>query len=511
MTLTNILIIVGALVLGAIVSQVVFSRLKFIDVDKSKKKSDEMLDQSKEEAATIKTEAREKAENVKQNTEDTINQMKTLIHTIEQNVKFKEDAFERKEVKNDHLRGALIDIEKQITDSEEKHVELEELVKQKLASRCGERIDNLKQALLKNFEKNTADAAAEKIAKHVEYAREHAEKIAKEILKSSMQKFADETSVEKKEAKVKVKRDEAKAVIVGRNAENIKKFEELLDVDVVFNDEPNTILVSTFDLLRKNVARITLEKLVRKKRINEKDIKDAITAAKKEIEQDLFAVGEKAIKKMKFKRKFPKELIKIIGRLKYRTSYGQNILLHSFEVASMAELLAGELGLDPQSTKVAAFFHDIGKAIDQHVEGSSHDVLSREIMTKYGCFTEEEIHAAWTHHEAETPNTPMARLVMAADAISAGRPGARQESLGKYLERLKALEEIATSFNGVNKTFAISAGRELRVMVTPEDIKDGEMNGIAKKIADEIEENLSYPGKIKVNVIRRTRAVDYAK
>jgi len=511
MTLTNILIIAGALVLGAIISQVVFSRLKFIDVDKAKKKSEEMLENSKEEAAKIKNEAREKAENVKQNTEDTINQMKTLIHTIEQNVKFKEDALERKELKNDHLRGSVIDIESQIKESEQKQEQLEDLVKQKLAARCGERIDNLKQALISNFEKSTADQAAEKMAKIIEHARENSEKIAKEILKSSMQKFADETSVEKKEAKVKVKRDEQKAVIVGRNAENVKLIEKLLEIDVIFNDEPNTITISTFDLLRKNVARVAIEKLVRKKRINEKDIKDAIAAAKKEIEQDLYTVGEKAVKKMKFKRKFPKELIKIIGRLKYRTSYGQNILLHSFEVASMAELLAGEIGLDPQSTKVAAFFHDIGKAIDQHIEGSSHDVLSREIMTKYGCFTEEEIHAAWTHHEAETPNTPMARLVMAADAISAGRPGARQESLGKYLERLKALEEIATSFNGVNKTFAISAGRELRVMVTPEDIKDGEMDGVAKKIADEIEENLSYPGKIKVNVIRRTRAVDYAK
>ncbi len=511
MTLIDILIVAGALILGAIVSQAVFSRIKFVDFDKSKKKAEEMLKNSKEEAAKVRLEAREKTENVKQNTEDTINQMKTLIHTIEQNVKFKEEALDRRERKNDHLRGVALDLESQIKASEDKHIQLEEMVRQKLATRCGERIENLKQALIKNFEANITNDSAEKISKQVEYARENAEKIAKEILKSSMQKFADETSVEKKEAKVKVRREEQKAVIVGRNAENIKLIEELLSIDVIFNDEPNTITIATFDLLRKNVARVVIEKLVKRRRVNEKDIRDAIAAAKKEIEQDLFAVGEKAIKKMKFKRKFPKELIKIIGRLKYRTSYGQNILLHSFEVASMAELLAGELGLDPQSTKVAAFFHDIGKAIDQHVEGSSHDVLSREIMTKYGCFTDEEIHAAWTHHEAETPNTPMARLVMASDAISAGRPGARQESLDKYIERLKALEEIAHSFAGVSKTFAISAGRELRVMVTPEEIQDADMEDMAKGIVDQIEENLSYPGKIKVNIIRRTRAVDYAK
>lgn len=511
MTLINILIAAGALILGAIVSQAVFSKMKFVDFDKSKKKAEEMLENSKEEAAKVRTEAREKTENVKQNTEDTINQMKTLIHTIEQNVKFKEEALDRRERKNDHLRGVALDFESQIKASEDKQIQLEEMVRQQLATRCGERIENLKQALIKNFEANITNDSAEKIAKQVEYARENAEKIAKEILKSSMQKFADETSVEKKEAKVKVRREEQKAVIVGHNAENIKLIEELLSIDVIFNDEPNTITIATFDLLRKNVARVVIEKLVKRRRVNEKDIKDAIAAAKKEIEQDLFAVGEKAIKKMRFKRKFPKELIKIIGRLKYRTSYGQNILLHSFEVASMAELLAGELGLDPQSTKVAAFFHDIGKAIDQHVEGSSHDVLTREIMTKYGCFTDEEIHAAWTHHEAETPNTPMARLVMASDAISAGRPGARQESLDKYIERLKALEEIAHSFAGVSKTFAISAGRELRVMVTPEEVQDADMDEMAKGIVDQIEENLSYPGKIKVNIIRRTRAVDYAK
>ncbi len=282
-----------------------------------------------------------------------------------------------------------------------------------------------------------------------------------------------------------------------------------MNVDVIFNDEPNTIVVSTFDLLKKNVARIALEKLVKLRRVDEKAIREAIDSAKKILSRDLLNVGEKAVKKMKFKRKFPSDLLKIIGRLKYRTSYGQNILLHSFEVAYMAELLASELGLDVETTKIAAFFHDIGKAIDQHVEGS-HDVLTREIMTKYK-FSEAEIHAAWTHHEAATPETPEARLVMAADAISAGRPGARQESLERYLERLRDLEEIATSFGGVQKTFAISAGREVRVIVSPEEVTDEKMNDLAEGIAGKIEDKLSYPGKIKVNVIRRTRAVDFAK
>lgn len=511
MTLINILIITGALIFGAVISQAVFRKVGFLDMAKTKQKTEELLEQTKEEARQIKKEAAEKAESVKQNTESTMKQMKTLIHTIEQNVKFKEEALERKEMKNNHLRGAIIDNENFIKQSEEKQIQLEELIKQKLAVQSGEKIENLKLALISKFEKEISMESTERIAKKVEEVRENAEKIAKEILKSSIQKFSDETSVEKKEAKVIVPRDEAKAVIVGPNAETVKKIEELLDVDIVFNDEPKTITVATFDLLRKNVARITLEKLVVMKHIKEQDIKNAIAEAKKIIERDLENVGEKAVKKMGFKRKFPKDLIKIIGRLKYRTSYGQNILLHSFEVASMAELLAGELGLDTETVKIAAFFHDIGKAIDQHIEGSSHDVLTREIMTKYKCFTPEEIHAAWTHHEAETPETPEARLVMASDAISAGRPGARQESLNKYLERLRALEDIASSYTGVQKSFAISAGREIRVILNPEDIMDREMEKTAKDIAQEIEKRLSYPGKIKVNLIRRTRAVDYAK
>ncbi len=511
MTLVNILIIIGAALLGAFVSQVVFSKIKFVDIAKSKKKAEETIEQSKNEARQIKQEAKEKAESIKRNTEDTTKQMKTLIHTIEQNIKFKEDAVDRKESKNVHLRGAILDNEKAIKQSEDKQNELEELIKQKLAARSDEQIENLRTALISKFEKENSMEAAERISKEVEYAAENAEKIAKEILVTSMQKFSDETSVEKKEAKIVVSQEEAKAAIVGPNAETVKKIEELLDIDIVFNDEPKTITISTYDLLRKNVARIAVKSLIKKRKISEDDIKKAIRDAKKIIERDLENVGEKAIKKMNFKREFPKELIKIIGRLKYRTSYGQNILLHSFEVASMAELLAGELGLDPETVKVAAFFHDIGKAIDQHVEGSSHDVLTREIMTKYKCFTQEEIHAAWTHHEAETPETPEARIVMASDAISAGRPGARQESLDKYLERLQALENIASSYNGVQKTYAISAGRELRVILNPEDVQDSQMDETAKKIAHEIEENLNYPGKIKVNLIRRSRAIDYAK
>lgn len=509
MTLTNILIIGAATVVGALLSQLIFKRLNFVDVKKAKEKAEALIEESTKKAEKIKQEARERAKDVEENKEDMLTQMKTLIHTIEQNVKFKEEALERKEIKNTHLRGAILDFQEYIKKSEENQAKLEQMIKEKLALRCGQSIESLKDSLIRQYKNDISEQEAEHIKKKIDFATENAEKIAKNILKGSMQRYTDTSSVEKKDAKIIVQRDEAKAVVVGRNAENIMLFEKLLEVDVVFNDEPKTIVVSTFDLLRKNVARIAMEKLVKMRRVGEKEIKTAIAEAKKIIEQDLVEVGKKAVKKMGFKRKFDPELIKIIGRLKYRTSYGQNILLHSFEVASMAELLAGELGLDIEKVKIAAFFHDIGKAIDQHIEGS-HDVLTREIMTKFK-FPEDEIHAAWTHHEAETPETSEARLVMAADAISAGRPGARQESLEKYIERLRALEKIATSHHGVSKTFAISAGRELRVLVTPEEVGDDKMKEMAGDIAQEIEKKLNYPGKIKINIIRRTKAVDFAK
>ncbi|MBN1494701.1 DUF3552 domain-containing protein [Candidatus Peregrinibacteria bacterium] len=509
MSLIDILILAGAIILGALISQVIFRKIKFVDIEKTRAKSEELMHQAKTEAEHILADAKANAQSIKTNTEDMLKQMKTLINTIEQNIRFKEEALRRKDTKNSGYKEFVALIEEDIKKTDAAKTERENQLKEKLAAKLGLRLEDMSQNFIDKFTHELEQEKDEKLAKLQENLKEQVEKKAKNILKDSMQKFTDRTSVEKKEAVVIVRRDEIKAEIVGRNAENILLFEKLIDVDVVFNDEPNTIVVSCYDLLRKTIARIALEKLVKMRHITTRNISEAIDQAKRIIDADLMLVGEKALHKMGFKKQFPRDFIKIVGRLKYRTSYGQNILLHSFEVAYMAELLASELGLDVETAKIGAFFHDIGKAIDHEVEGS-HDVLTREIMTKYN-FTSEQIHAAWTHHEAETPNTPEARIVMAADAISAGRPGARQESLGKYLDRLRALEEIATEFKGVQKTYAISAGREVRVLVIPEEVPDEKMSELAGSIAHEIEEHLSYPGKIKVNLIRRTKAVDAAK
>jgi len=319
------------------------------------------------------------------------------------------------------------------------------------------------------------------------------------------------TSVESKITLINVPKDHIKGKIVGKNAQNIEELEKLLDVEVVFNDLPNTISVSSYSLTNRRIAQKTIEKLINiRTDITASEIKKAIIKSENEIEEEFFAIGQRALKQLNI-QETDHDLIKTIGRLEFRTSYGQNIMKHSMEVAWAAMMIASELSADVNVCKIAGFLHDLGKAIDQdpNVQGA-HDFLTKELMEKYK-FSEEEVHAAWTHHDSAPAKTAEAMIVKAADAISAGRPGARQESLDRYIERLQALEKTANAFKGVQKSFAISAGRELRVIVDPETIKDENMNEMANQIAKEIEENITYPGKIKVNVIRRIKYTELAK
>ncbi|MBU1152176.1 HDIG domain-containing protein, partial [Patescibacteria group bacterium] len=346
-----------------------------------------------------------------------------------------------------------------------------------------------------------------------ESLRENAPKFAKTTIVNTIQRLCSPTSVESKVVLIKVPQDKIKGKVVGKNGNNIKKLEELIDVDVIFNDLPQTISLSSYNLVNRKIAEIAIEKLIRvKDEINEQVVEKLVEQARKETDEELYVVGKKALKKMEITfEKEDRDLVKTIGRLQYRTSYGQNIMKHSMEVSWAATIIASELGANVQVCRIAGFLHDLGKAIDQDpdVQGA-HDFLTKELMEKYG-FNEAEIHAAWTHHESEPPKTPEALIVMAADAISAGRPGARQESIDRYIERIQALEGTAMSFDGVKKSFAISAGREVRVLVDPEEVKDEQIKEFATKIAKKIEHDLSYPGKIKINVIRKTRHTEIAK
>ena len=500
---------IGAAVVGAIGAVFVFKKSFSLSLKKREEEKEKIIAKAHDQAKEIHKDTEGQVKSIEEHTVSSIKQMESLIETMKKNVEFKEQSLEKKEARNKQVEGVYKSVEGEIKSINSKRVGNADSIREKLAQTAGVLIDKMKEDIISAFKGDCNQEILERVKKREDHIKDVCEKLAKNIIRGSIQKFADRTSVEKKEANIKITRADVKERIIGKNGSNLHLLEELLDVDIVFNDEPDTITVSCFDLYRRTTAAMAIEKLAKSRTINDEITKKIIKYVKEVLDKDILEVGKKSAAKMGFKRKFPDSLLKLIGRLKYRTSYGQNILLHSFEVAYMAELLASELGIDVETAKIGAFFHDIGKAIDHEVEGG-HDFLTKEIMSKYD-FSPEEIHAAWSHHEAIPLETSEARIVQAADAISAGRPGARQESLSGYLERLKALEELSSKFEGVKKSYAISAGREVRVFVDPLEVKDEDVLKLPAKIAREIEEELSYPGKIKVNVIKRSKVTEFAK
>jgi len=307
---------------------------------------------------------------------------------------------------------------------------------------------------------------------------------------------------------VKLPNEEMKGRIIGREGRNIRSLEEATGCDIIVDDTPEAVVISGFDPVRRQVARAALEKLIVDGRIHPTRIEETVEKAKSEIAQTMKEAGEQAVYEVGVAG-LPQDLVKILGRLRFRTSYGQNVLKHSIEVAHLASMLASELGADVNVAKKAGLLHDIGKAVDHEVQGN-HAAISRDIAKKFG-LPEEVIHAIEAHHEEVEPKTVEAIIVHVADAISGSRPGARRETLESYIKRLKELENIANAFDGVEKSYAIQAGREVRIFVKPEEIDDLEAEKLSHKIAKKIEEELKYPGQIKVNVIREIRVVDFAK
>lgn len=406
----------------------------------------------------------------------------------------KEEAVSRKERDLDRLQEQVEDRLKQQT------AELERI--------SGMTSEDARKVLLNNVEQDSRQEAAALIRQIEAEAKEEAEKRAREIIVTAIQRYAADHTAETTVSVVALPNDEMKGRIIGREGRNIRTLETLTGIDVIIDDTPEAVILSGFDPVRREVAKVALQKLIADGRIHPARIEEMVEKGQKEVEQRIREEGEAATLEVGVTGVHP-ELIKLLGRLKYRTSYGQNVLKHSVEVAHLAGLMASELGVDVQVAKRAGLLHDIGKAVDHEIEGP-HVEIGRNLLRKFK-ESPEVIHAMETHHGDYEPHSIEAMLVTAADAVSASRPGARRETLETYIKRLQKLEEITESFEGVEKSYAIQAGREVRVMVKPEKIDDYTAIKLSKEISKKIEEELEYPGQIKVVVIRETRAVEYAK
>ena len=420
--------------------------------------------------------------------------------------------------KEETLDAKLEALEKKDALLAEKHAEvasLKEKVQQALEAQlvvlektAGLTREDAKAELVAKLDSEMQHETALKIAEYEEKFKDEADTKARDILSLAIQRFAADHVSEVAISVVQIPSDEMKGRIIGREGRNIRTIENLTGVELIIDDTPDVITVSGFDPVRREIARIALEKLVSDGRIHPARIEEMVEKARRDVDLAIKQAGEKAVFETGVHGLHP-ELIKLLGRMKYRTSYGQNALRHSIEVSLLAGVMADEMGVDVTMAKRAGLLHDIGKAVTAEAEGS-HIQLGVELATKYR-ENKEIIHAIEAHHNDVEPKTTLAFIIQAADAISAARPGARREDVENYIKRLQKLEEVAGSFDGIDKTFAIQAGREVRIMVKPEVIDDDKMKILARDIAKKIEKELDYPGQIKVSVIRENRTVDYAK
>ena len=419
----------------------------------------------------------------------------------EENLDRKIDSFEKKE---EHL--ALK--ETKLNESQAKVDELYQKQLGELERLSGLSTEDAKKELLLSVEEEVKHESAMMIKELEQQAKDEADRKAREIISLAIQRCAADHVAETTVSVVALPNDEMKGRIIGREGRNIRTLETLTGIDLIIDDTPEAVIISGFDPVRREVARIALEKLINDGRIHPSRIEEMVEKAQKEVEQRIKEAGEQAMFSVGVHGLHP-EMVKLLGRLKYRTSYGQNVLNHSVEVAHLATIMASELGVDVNLAKRAGLLHDIGKAVDHEVEGS-HVELGVEIAKKYR-ESDLVINAIAAHHGDTEPKSVEAVLISACDAVSAARPGARRETLESYLKRLTRLEEISESFDGVEKCYAVQAGREIRIMVKPEQVDDASAILLARDVAKKIEAEMEYPGQIKVVIIRETRAVDYAK
>lgn len=430
------------------------------------------------------------------------------VQRQERRIQQKEETLDKK---IDNLEAKEDRVNKRIKDVENRLAEVEQVKKSQfemLERISGYTAEQAKEYLLAQIEQELTHEKAVKIMDFEQQIKDESDRLARNVISLSIQRLAADQVAEATVSVVPLPNDEMKGRIIGREGRNIRAIETITGVDLIIDDTPEAITLSSFEPVRREIARIALEKLIADGRIHPARIEEMVDKARREVEATIKQEGERAVMEVGVNGIHP-ELIKLLGKLKYRTSYGQNVLNHSIEVAYLSGIMASELGLDPTIAKRAGLLHDIGKALDHEMEGT-HIELGVNVARKYK-ESDAVIHAIQAHHGDVEAKTVVACLVQAADAISAARPGARRENLENYIKRLQRLEEVASSFEGVERSFAIQAGREVRIMVKPEVINDERMVPLAREICNKIEEDLEYPGQIKVNIIRENRAVDFAK
>lgn len=492
-------------------------------IEHRKRIAEAQIGSAEQEAERIVEEARKKAESLKKEklieakdeiyksrmeTERELKERRSEVSRQERRVQQKEESLDKK---MDSLDKKEENVQQKLKQAEEKLNEAEKIKSSQLdiLERISQfTMEQAREYLLKSLEDDLVHEKALKIASYEQQAKEECETKARQLISLAIARCAADQVSESAVSVVPLPNDEMKGRIIGREGRNIRALEQLTGVDLIIDDTPEAITLSCFDPVRREVARIALEKLIQDGRIHPTRIEEMVDKARREVEQVIKSEGERAVLEANI-HGLNHELIKLIGRLHYRTSYRQNVLNHSIEVAHLAGMMASELGVDPAIARRAGLLHDIGKALSHEIEGS-HVQIGVDVCKKYK-ESPDIIHAIEAHHGDVEIHSVIAALVQAADAVSAARPAARSENFENYIKRLEKLEEICSSYEGVEKSFAIQAGREVRIMVAPEKIDDEKMIIVAREIAKKIEDEMDYPGQIKVNIIRESRAVEYAK
>lgn len=488
---------------------------RFIIKDRAVRAAEEaerLVRDAEKQAETLKKEALLEAKDeifrLKQDGEAEAKERRKEITALESRLSDREASIDRRAESLDKREHQLSSIQGQVTKREKDLEEMVEQERQRLEAVAGMTADEARGELMNRIQDDVKRDAAAYIRETETRAREEADKKARNIVGIAIQRVAADHTAESTVSVVHIPSDDMKGRIIGREGRNIRAFEQMTGINLIIDDTPEAVILSSFDPVRREIGRITLETLIQDGRIHPARIEEMFNKAETLVTQQIHEAGEQAAFEAGVHNLHP-EIVRTIGRLKFRTSYGQNVLKHSLEVSWLAGVMASELGIDPARAKRAGFLHDLGKAIDHEIEGP-HAVIGADLARRMN-EPKDIVHAIEAHHADVEPQTIEAVLVQAADAISAARPGARRETLESYIKRLEKLEAVANSHNGVERTYAMQAGREIRVMVKPDQISDADSVVLARDIAKQIEDELEYPGQVKVMVIRESRAVDYAK